>query len=121
VAEPMLEAGITITELRLCGGPARSDVWNQVKADVTGFGVAIPRVLETAVVGSAILGAVGIGGFPDPRAAIPAMTAIDHRLEPRVEHAATYDALYAAYRALYPATAPLLRPLAATEPQVLVR
>jgi xylulokinase len=77
-------------------------------------------VLETGVVGSAILGAVGVGGFRDLREAIPAMTAIDRRLEPRSEHAATYDALYAAYRALYPATAPILRPLASTEP-VLVR
>ena len=120
VAEPMPAAGITIRELRVCGGPARSDTWNQVKADVTGFGVAVPRVLETGVVGSAILGAVGIGEFSNLRAAIPAMTAIDHRLDPRSEHAATYDALYAAYRALYPATAPILRPLASAEP-VLVR
>jgi xylulokinase len=115
----MLAAGITINELRVCGGPARSDTWNQVKADVTGFRVAIPRVLETGVVGSAILGAVGIGGFDDLRAAIPAMTAIDHHLEPRSEHAPTYEALYTAYRALYPATAPILRPLASAEPVLL--
>jgi len=120
VAEPMLAAGITIGELRVCGGPARSDTWNQIKADVTGFRVAVPRVLETGVVGSAILAAVGIGAFGDLRAAIPAMTAIDHHLEPRTEHAATYDKVYAAYRALYPATAPILRPLASAEP-VLVR
>jgi xylulokinase len=120
VAEPMLAAGITIRDLRVCGGPARSDTWNQIKADVTGFGVAVPRVLETAVVGSAILGAVGIGAFPDLRAAIPAMTEIARHLEPRTEHAAAYDAAYAAYRALYPATAPILRPLASAEP-VLAR
>ena len=120
VAEPMQAAGITITELRVCGGPARSDTWNQVKADVTGFRVAVPRVLETGVVGSAILGAVGIGAFGDLREAILAMTAISHHLDPRPEHAPTYDALYAAYRALYPATAPILRPLASAEP-VLVR
>jgi xylulokinase len=120
VAEPMLAAGITIGDLRVCGGPARSDTWNQIKADVTGFGVAVPRVLETAVVGSAILGAVGIGTFHDLRAAIPAMTAIDRHLEPRTELADTYDVAYAAYRALYPATAPILRSLASAEP-VLAR
>jgi xylulokinase len=120
VAQPMLAAGITIRDLRVCGGPARSDTWNQVKADVTGLRVAVPRVLETGVVGSAILGGVGIGVFGDLREAIAAMTAIDHHLEPRSEHAATYDALYAAYRALYPATAPILRPLASAEP-VLAR
>ena len=50
-------------------------------------------VLETAVVGSAILGAVGIGAYPDVEAAISAMTRIDHRIEPdRGELAPTYDA-----------------------------
>jgi len=121
VAEPMLAAGIDIHELRVCGGPARSDVWNQVKADVTGFTVLVPHVLETAVVGSAILAAVGIGAHAELRAAIPAMTAIDRRLEPREEHAATYDAAFAAYRALYPATAPILRPLGPAAEAVLVR
>ena len=120
VAEPMLAAGVRIDELRVCGGPARSDVWNQVKADVTGFTVAVPRVLETGVVGSAILGAVGVAAYDDLRGAIAAMTAIERRLTPRVELRPTYDALFEAYRALYPATAPILRPLGAPEP-VLAR
>ena len=58
VAAPMLAAGVQVREMRVCGGPARSPIWNQVKADVTGFTVAVPEVLETAVLGSAILGAV---------------------------------------------------------------
>ena len=40
--------------MRVCGGPARSETWNQIKADVTGFTVEVPAVLETAVVGAAI-------------------------------------------------------------------
>jgi xylulokinase len=119
VAAPMLAAGVTVRDLRVCGGPARSDIWNQVKADVTGFRVLVPRVLETGVVGSAILGAVGIGVHRDLRAAIEAMTGIDRALEPRDEHRATYDALYQAYTALYPATAPILRPLHVPEPVVV--
>ena len=53
--------------MRVCGGPARSEAWNQVKADITGFTVEVPAVLETAVVGSAILGAVAIGADPTCR------------------------------------------------------
>ena len=45
--------------MRVCGGPARSETWNQIKADVTGFTVEVPAVLETAVVGAAILGGDG--------------------------------------------------------------
>ena len=56
VATPMLEAGVTVTAMRACGGPARSETWNQIKADVTGFEVLVPAVLETAVLGSTILG-----------------------------------------------------------------
>ncbi len=112
VSTPMLAAGVRVTEMRACGGPARSDIWNGIKADVTGFTVAVPAVLETAVVGSAILGAVGIGAHPDVETAIESMTRIDHRIEPRADLAPTYDRLFEAYVALYPATAPILRPLA---------
>ena len=37
VSAPMLAAGVQVTEMRVCGGPARSRFWNEVKADVTGF------------------------------------------------------------------------------------
>ncbi|MFL5678223.1 MAG: FGGY-family carbohydrate kinase [Chloroflexota bacterium] len=112
VAAPMLAAGVQVTEMRVCGGPARSAFWNAVKADVTGFRVAVPAVLETAVLGSAILGAVGTGAHKDIPTAIGAMTSITDRLDPRPDNAETYDRAYAAYVGLYPATAPLLRPLA---------
>jgi xylulokinase len=111
VAAPMLAAGVRVTEMRVCGGPARSAFWNAVKADVTGFPIAVPRVLDTAVLGSAILGAVGIGEHRDLRTAIAAMTRIESRIEPRHELAPVYDRLFDAYLALYPATAPVLRRL----------
>jgi xylulokinase len=111
VAAPMLAAGVSVTAMRACGGPARSAFWNAVKADVTGFPVLVPEVLETAVLGSAISAAVGIGVHRDLPAAIEAMTAISVRIEPRAELAPVYDRLFDAYLALYPATAPVLRPL----------
>lgn len=111
VAAPMLAAGVRVTDMRVCGGPARSAFWNAVKADVTGFSVAVPAVLETAVLGSAILGAVGTGAYPDLPGAIRAMTRITERIEPRPELTSVYDRTFAAYAGLYPATAPLLRPL----------
>ncbi len=111
VATPMLAAGVTVTAMRACGGPARSDAWNQVKADVTGFPVLVPDVLETAVLGSAILGAVAIGANADVRSAVGAMTRIDHAIDPRPDFAETYDRLFAAYTGLYPAVAPVMRPL----------
>ncbi len=108
VSTPMLEAGVTVTAMRACGGPARSETWNQIKADVTGFEVLVPAVLETAVLGSTILGAVGIGACPDVPSAIRSMTRIERHLEPRPEFRATYDRAYAVYTGLYPVLSPLL-------------
>jgi sugar (pentulose or hexulose) kinase len=107
----MLAAGVRVNQMRVCGGPARSQFWNQVKADVTGFEVAVPAVLETAVLGSAILAAVGTGTHPDLPSAIRAMTRIESRVHPRRSLAPLYDRIFEAYVGLYPATAPILRPL----------
>jgi xylulokinase len=106
VAEPILAAGAPVTELRLAGGPSRSDLWARIKADVTGFTVAIPRVDETAILGAAILGAVGVGLIPDRVTGIRQMTAIERRIAPDPTTRGVYDARYATYRALYPALRP---------------
>ena len=109
VAAPILDAGVSVSAMRACGGPAHSETWNQIKADVTGFPVEVPRVLETGLIGAAIVAAVGVGIQPDLPTAIGAMTAIDHRLEPDPERHAVYDRVYQAYVGLYPAIAPVLR------------
>jgi xylulokinase len=109
VAEPMLTAGVTVSAMRACGGPARSETWNQIKADVTGFTVLVPAVLETAVLGSGILGAVGVGACPDVPTAVRTMTRIERRLEPRPEWRAAYDRAYATYKGLYPALAAVIQ------------
>jgi xylulokinase len=111
VAEPIAAAGIPITELRLAGGSARSDAWNRIKADVLGVPAAVPAIVETAMVGSAILAAVGIGAHDGLRDAVRAMVRIDHRLAPDPSARAVYDDRMDTYRALYPALAPAMHAL----------
>jgi xylulokinase len=109
VAAPILAAGGLVSTMRVCGGPARDEGWNQIKADVTGFPVEVPRILETAVVGSAILAAAGVGAHPDLATAIRAMATIDHRLEPDPALEGGYDEAFAAYVRLHPAISAALR------------
>jgi len=113
VAEGIVAAGAEVRTMRVCGGPARSETWNQVKADVTGFTVEVPAVLETAVAGAAIVGATAVGAWPDLPAAIRGMTRVARRLEPNPANRELYDATFAAYRRLHPAIAPIVRDLAA--------
>lgn len=115
VAAPIIAAGITVDEMRVCGGPARSGLWNQVKADVTGFPVAVPRVLETASLGAAMLAAVGAGEAADPLDAIGRMTGVEQVIEPRPATRELYDRLYETYTSLYPLLRPAFAVLAEVE------
>jgi xylulokinase len=113
VAESVVAAGAEVRAMRVCGGPARSELWNRIKADVTGFPIEVPAVLETAVAGSAMLAATAVGAWPELPAAIGGMTRIVRRLDPDPATRPVYDATYQAYRALHPAIAPIVRDLAA--------
>jgi xylulokinase len=114
IARPLPEAGIPVRAMVVCGGPAQSPLWNQLKADITGFTVEVPRILETAVVGAAVAGAVAVGAWPNLRAAIGGMVRIEHVLAPRMEHREIYDRLFESYVGLHPAISPVVRPLLAS-------
>ncbi|WJV55967.1 FGGY-family carbohydrate kinase [Prodigiosinella aquatilis] len=53
------------TTLRVTGGPAHSDVWMQIFADVSGLPVERPQVEETGCLGAALAALVGSGAYPD--------------------------------------------------------
>jgi len=106
VAEPIVAAGAPVHELRLAGRSSPGDVWARIKADVLGVPVAIPTVGETAVLGAAILAAVGVGAVPDLEAGVAAMTSVARRLEPDPANRARYDEVFPVYRGLYPALKP---------------
>jgi xylulokinase len=113
VIGPIVAAGATVDELRVSGGPAQSLAWNQLKADVTGLVVAVPRVAETAVLGAAVAAAAGMAAYPDLVAATRAMVAIERRLAPDPGNRAIYDDAFGTYLGLYPALADAFHRLAA--------
>jgi xylulokinase len=111
VASSITAAGVRIEEVRVSGGTARSDTWNQIKADVLGVPVVVPEVRETAVLGAGIIAAQGIGRHSSTLDAIQSMVRIDHRLESNPSNRAVYDSLFAAYVDLWPAIAPVVHQL----------
>ena len=54
---------IDAKEIRLMGGGAKSNLWNQIKSDMTGKTLTTLKNKETACLGSAILAGVGAGVF----------------------------------------------------------
>lgn len=93
--------GVPPSELRVMGGGARSDVWNQIKADVTGLSVRVPRTTETTALGAAMLALVGNGAYKSLPEASEQIVRIGECFEPNAEAQKRYEALYALYRETY--------------------
>jgi xylulokinase len=100
LAESLAEQAGALGEVYAVGGQAHSELWNQIKADVLQRPLLVPRVVEGAVVGAAILAALGVGTFADRASAVAAMVHVARRFEPDAERAARYDDLFGAYSAL---------------------
>jgi xylulokinase len=99
--------GVRITELRAIGGGARSELWLQLKADITGIPVVAPAVTEAAGRGAAILAGAGMGVYASAAGAAAQMVELVRRYEPDPRRASDYEELYDLYQKVYPATAPI--------------
>ncbi|HZQ05609.1 MAG TPA: FGGY family carbohydrate kinase [Anaerolineae bacterium] len=93
--------GIPLRELRVMGGGARSKLWNQIKADVTGIPVAVPQTSETTALGAAFLALVGVGARSTLQEASERTVRIVERFTPNPDTQKKYDAAYALYRDTY--------------------
>lgn len=56
--------GVPVEQIRIMGGGAKSPLWSQMKADITGLKLQTLKNKETACLGAAILAGVGAGVFP---------------------------------------------------------
>ena len=71
----------------VCGGPTKSDLWMQMHADVSNLPVSFTEVPDAPALGSAILGAVGAGVYPDIHEAARNMVHTTDTIEPDPGHA----------------------------------
>src|SRR5262249_2301810 len=71
ILDAMRASGLEPREIVCVAGGARSQLWRQIRADVTGLPVAAAADVETTARGAAMLAAAGGGRFP-PGGAPPA-------------------------------------------------
>lgn len=108
------DLGLGGDEVRVVGGGARSDVWLQMKADVTGRTVRTLVAREATAVGAVQLAAVGAGLFHDLDEAVDRLTELAPRAyEPDPATRAAYDDAYGRYQRLFAALDPLSAPVGA--------
>ena len=101
------DGGVAIDVLRAIGGGAKSPLWLQLKADITGIPVITPRITEAAAFGAALLAGVGVGLWPTAADGASRFLELTDTYEPDAARHAAYTRLYEQYRAVYPAVAPI--------------
>ena len=93
--------GVEVKEITFCGGGGKSALWRQIMADIFARPIARPRSGESAALGAALLGAVGIGLYPDIPSACTAVCTAESSTVP--QNAAAYARIYGVWKTLYPA------------------
>ena len=107
IVTQMQAAGIELRELRVMGGGAKSRLWNQIKADVTGLPVNVPQITETTALGAAFLALVGIGAYATLMEVSEHLVKIREHIEPDPATRSLYAEAYEQYRQTYFAMLPV--------------
>ncbi|MFI5958649.1 FGGY-family carbohydrate kinase [Cryptosporangium sp. NPDC051539] len=83
VASGLAAGGVQLTTLVTAGNPARSPLWNLIKASVLEVPVEVPAETDLAAFGAALSAGAGVGWWPGPGACTtqswprPAVTIVD--------------------------------------------
>lgn len=99
--------GIPVSEIRVLGGGSKSDVWNQIKADVTGRVYCTTDNSDAACLGAALVSGTSVGLFNDVAGAVNNMVNIRKVFKPNMANHEIYNQLFAQYKKLYNALCPL--------------
>lgn len=101
ITDQMLRMGLPLQEIRAVGGGARSALWRQIKADVTGLPVSITDTIETTVLGAGILALTGSGLIDSLDEAVSLTARVIETRDPHPETHKIYEEYYQLYRATY--------------------
>ena len=93
--------GHEVNEIRSNGGGSKSDLWNQIKADVCQKPVVTVKVTETASLGAAMLAGYALNIFNNLEEATEKMIRLNKRYIPDKLNDAVYSEAYDRYINLY--------------------
>jgi xylulokinase len=112
VIEVMEENGLIIEELRVTGGQAKSPLWNQVKADITGKKILVADVKDSELIGDACVGLYALGEYDSLADASERIVKIETEYSPQKSVRKLYDELFSLYRSSYKGLKDIFRRLA---------
>ncbi len=94
--------GLEVNEIRTMGGGSKSDIWNQIKADITGKTLQVTASSQdTACLGAAILAGAAVGIFSSVEDAVQSMVQVRRCYEPNQDNRKIYDSQYKKFKLLF--------------------
>jgi xylulokinase len=97
----MREYGIKFNEVRVVGGGAKSELWNQIKADVLNVDYITLLREEGAVMGTAVIAGYGVSLFKNIADTISEWVKVAGRTQPRLKYHEFYLRYYKIYEELH--------------------
>ncbi|MBM7555655.1 xylulokinase [Halanaerobacter jeridensis] len=99
--ELIKEQGVEIDEVRVIGGGAKSDLWQQILADILGEEISLLNIEEGPAFGAALIAGVGVGIYDDFAEATSNILKIEKTVAPISENSDNYEKYYNLYKQLY--------------------
>ncbi|MFW5995837.1 MAG: xylulokinase [Halanaerobiaceae bacterium] len=101
--ELIKDKGIEIEEVRATGGGAKSEIWQQILADIFGEEISLLNVEEGPGFGAALIAGVGVGVFKNFAEVEREIIETTKTISPKPDNTERYQKFYQIYRDLYPA------------------
>lgn len=99
--------GQKIEEIRMIGGGAKTPKWLQIKADIFNRPITVLQTQESAALGAAIIGAVGIGYYDGFEQAVEYMVRTAGTYIPNPDMVKEYETRFTEYQTIYPELKPI--------------
>jgi len=99
--DSLKKQGIEPAEIRALGGGAESELWNRIKADMTGIPFLTLQSKETPCLGAAILAGIGSGIYKDFEGGCNQLVRFKNRYEPDRSQHDLYQKVFKKYIMLY--------------------
>jgi xylulokinase len=108
IKESLQKTGLEFKEARTTGGCSKSDIWLQIKSDITNLKIVVPKFKDSGLMGAIILASLGIGLFKSEQDAVKELIEIEKEIFPGGEETIyQYDKCFKIYKQLYTKLNPL--------------
>lgn len=97
VVEILHSNACTFSSIRVCGGQAKNEPWNQMKADILQKVIEVPSIIDAELTGCAIYGFIGRGEFSDAQQGSQEVVNLSRTFEPNTRMIDYYENRFIEY------------------------